>query len=1165
MHINPLTLSVSADGITIAGAAPATGATTSAALLTLAHAHVNAELRSLWKRAPVIQAVELESPVIQFARLSDGHYDLDDLLARFRRPAGSEEAAPQRFALYNLSIRGGRVRFDDRPKSKVHDITEIQLGLPFISNLDDAIDATVEPHLSFRTEDTSFDTGAQATLFTRDRAGVFTVKTGEIDLADWLAYLPAQLPARPVAGWVSADLALHFKWPASGDPDISLRGAINAKSLRVQAPGGEGLAELGAAAIQLTDVQPLKRRLALGAVELDELAVHVVRDESSRLNWIASSVAPDRALRPQPQPAIPAPTTSPPWQVQLGRFRLKDSRVEWRDQAVSPAVNWGFEAIQVDASDVQWPAAKGAAAGRIKGRTHWTNDDVSSKPPKAATTSPEAQWEGQWTSDGGRLTLQLNDVPIDWAGPYLQPLLQPQLRGRAGLAVTAQWEGQIGEKLPRLEAGELTVSDFTATVPDQRAPAVAWKQWRVSDGAVDLAQRTVRIGRWQWDGLQGRVHRTADGQLDVAGWWKAPAATQPPVAEAAPAAPWQVSLADASIDEGSFSWRDDGVSPVDGAAIELQRVKLGVKGLQWPAAPGATSSWQFSARWSRPASRSAPARIEYAGEVGLSPVAWRGKAQLVNLPLPSVLSQARVALPVTLRRGDFSWTGEVAGALAEPGLRLAMKGDAKVSDVQAVPRQMAAASGDDLLRWQMLDVPGVQVTLEPGQRPRIELGAAQVNDFYAQLMVSEEGRFNLADLNAPSPAPAQPVEVAAAVPESPAWPVDLIVGGVRLKNGRVDFADRFVKPSYSASMTDLNGQVGAFRSNSHETASLELLGRVAGTAQLDVRGALNPLARPLVLNVQARATDLELAPLSPYAAKYAGYAIERGKLSMDVAYRVGADGRLDATNRLVLNQLTFGDRVDSPSATKLPVLLAVSLLKDRDGVIDLNLPVGGSFNDPEFSVGGVIAQLIGSLLTKAITAPFSLLSGSDEVDLSVVEFVPGRARLSDAGTAALDKVARALSARDDLRLTITPAADPSGEREAIQAAWLDDLVAAASSATGAGTGADAATEAAPTREQIVSRLYADARLPNKPRNVLGLPKDIPLAEMETLLRASHAVSEDNARELALQRGLAVREALMAKGLPGERLFLAAPRWQSADGAGTDERWGARAQLSLETP
>ena len=176
-------------------------------------------------------------------------------------------------------------------------------------------------------------------------------------------------------------------------------------------------------------------------------------------------------------------------------------------------------------------------------------------------------------------------------------------------------------------------------------------------------------------------------------------------------------------------------------------------------------------------------------------------------------------------------------------------------------------------------------------------------------------------------------------------------GPIVVVNGRVAYNDRFVKPNYSANLSELSGRLAAFSSEPPgpgqppQLADLELRGRVEGTATLDITGKVNPLAKPLALDLKAKVRDLELPPLSPYAIKYAGYGIERGKLSVDLAYVVQPDGQLTASNRIILNQLAFGDKVEGSTAN-LPVKLAVALLADRHGVIDLDLPVSGSINDP---------------------------------------------------------------------------------------------------------------------------------------------------------------------------------------------------------------------------
>ena len=289
---------------------------------------------------------------------------------------------------------------------------------------------------------------------------------------------------------------------------------------------------------------------------------------------------------------------------------------------------------------------------------------------------------------------------------------------------------------------------------------------------------------------------------------------------------------------------------------------------------------------------------------------------------------------------------------------------------------------------------------------------------------------------------------------------------------------------------------------------------------------------------------------------------------MDVAYKIDADGRLEATNQLVLNQLTFGDRIESKDATKLPVRLAVALLKDRNGVIDINLPVSGSINDPQFSVGGVIWQVVGNLLTKALTAPFALLAGGGRDDLSLVEFEPGTAVMTAGGASAVDKVAKALTERPALKMTVTGAADPVSERDAYQRAAIDARLRAEARRDALRAGAPGSAASAPPplgaeeRSRLLEQVYKNTDLPDKPLNALGFAKSVPAPEMEALLKSRIVVTPEAARELALQRGITVRDALIAKGLPNERLFLAAPKLRAS--GEEDAAWTPRVQLTLST-
>jgi Domain of Unknown Function (DUF748) len=320
-----------------------------------------------------------------------------------------------------------------------------------------------------------------------------------------------------------------------------------------------------------------------------------------------------------------------------------------------------------------------------------------------------------------------------------------------------------------------------------------------------------------------------------------------------------------------------------------------------------------------------------------------------------------------------------------------------------------------------------------------------------------------------------------------------------------------------------------------------------------------------------------LPPLSPYAIKYSGYGITRGKMSVDVSYLVQPDGKLTAKNKLILNQLSFGDKVEGATAS-LPVKLAVALLSDRNGVIDLDLPISGSLNDPQFSIGPIIIKVIINVIVKAITAPFSLLAsafgggGADE--LSTVAFASGSATLEPAAKAGLDKVAKALVDRPSLKLTVVGTSNLEAERDGYKRARLDEMVRAEkrrSVLTGGasgGTATAAITVSAAEYPALLKEVYKRADI-TKPRSLIGLAKDLPTDEMEKLLLVDIKATDEIMQALALQRGVAVKEYLASKDLPLERLFLGAGnsgkepgKLDSKADVKSDAKWVPRADLNI---
>jgi len=347
------------------------------------------------------------------------------------------------------------------------------------------------------------------------------------------------------------------------------------------------------------------------------------------------------------------------------------------------------------------------------------------------------------------------------------------------------------------------------------------------------------------------------------------------------------------------------------------------------------------------------------------------------------------------------------------------------------------------------------------------------------------------------------------------------------------------------------GVIEGIASDREAPSEVLITGRVDNDTPLEISGKINPLAPRSFIDLRAVARGFDLPKLSPYSSRWAGYPIEKGKLTADVRYTIEGE-KLSAENRLTLNQLTFGNKVDGPDATSLPVRLAVSLLKDRDGNIALDLPISGTLDDPQFSVGGLLWRALGNLIVKVVSSPFTLLAslgGGAAAELSHIDFTAGETRLDDEHRRRLDALGRGLAERPGVSLEIAGYADPRADREAMQRERLENALRAAK--LEGMRQADPRAELPPLRgvaidpterAALLAHVWRDAGL-----DASGDGKLPPPEALEEALLAHEPIAVEEVRQLAQQRAQAARDYLRdVRGISNERLYLLAPRI-AADG------------------
>jgi hypothetical protein len=488
--------------------------------------------------------------------------------------------------------------------------------------------------------------------------------------------------------------------------------------------------------------------------------------------------------------------------------------------------------------------------------------------------------------------------------------------------------------------------------------------------------------------------------------------------------------------------------------------------------------------------------------------------------------------------------------------RIAYRGQATLGRVRVLDKLTDA----DFLRWASLSASNMVVRMGEAA-PHVAIGGLALDDFYARVIINANGRLNLQDVvanpEAPgavsvtqaqaTPAPAAGPGPDAATPAVPAGPpADIRIGQITLTRGHLNYTDNFIKPNYTADVTRLTGKIGAFGTDGGSPpADLTLQGQLDDNAPVDIAGTINPLAPVASLDITAKAEGIQLANLSPYSGKYAGYPITKGRLNVDVHYQLD-QRKLTADNHIFIDQLTFGDRLEGPGISHLPVKLAVALLKDSEGRIDVRIPVSGSLDDPQFSVGGLVWRAIGNLIVKAVTSPFRLLAsaGGGREDLGYVEFAPGSAVLDANAQAKLAEIVKVLADKPSISLDIVGRIDPAKDESGLRTVMVDDLIHQEQVNDKED---DTTPPTAAEQEKYLERAYRHASFP-KPKNVIGLTKSQPPEEMRTLMETNMPVDADALRHLAERRANAVRQWLQGKA-DDKRVFVVAPK---TDAKGIDD-------------
>jgi hypothetical protein len=645
------------------------------------------------------------------------------------------------------------------------------------------------------------------------------------------------------------------------------------------------------------------------------------------------------------------------------------------------------------------------------------------------------------------------------------------------------------------------------------------------------------------------------------------------------------------------------------ARLDLDEIALSVKNISNVPATNLTAA--LSMRWNT----NGTINTEVAAT--FSPPTADISIAITNLDLGTLDPYLEPKVNLLILGSKVGLTGTVHLRTPENELpQVTFSGDARLDDLHTADGTL----GENLLKWDSFRITGIDANLNP---QIVTIKEVALDNAYARVVIQTNHVINLIAALQPAGtnALAAPVETnASVVAEKPAASATnetavvapkISIASIVISNAAFQFTDHSITPDVNLAIQQFSGTIGGISSEQLQHADIQLHALVDNAGPVDITGHINPFSGTQTNELTVSIKDVDLTPVSPYAGKFAGYRIARGKFNFDLDCEI-VGKNLTAKNVIMLDQFTFGEKVNSPDATQLPVRLAVAIMKDREGKIVLDVPVEGNLSDPQLRIRKVVARAVMNILEKAATSPFALLGamfGGGGEELGYQDFAPGSAELTSTNQMKLDSLVKGLYERPALQLEIAGSVDAPTDRDALQRTALEKQLRtrkwqSLGKTDRASTTPDQITLTADERSDLVQKLFGEAQADGrispeflaantnlaavvamiKPRFSIEKGATLltrqtsdsgsktstgtiaysqsklppPADPMEVLLLASIPISDNDLQTVAAERARAVRDYILQTGkVDASRLFL------TENQTGTVRADGSRAYLQFQ--
>ena len=1071
-------------------------------------ARISVSPASIFRAAPVASELRLVSPYVRLERTAANTYNFSDILQR-QEAGGAGKEKPEKgtqFALNNIIITNGAVDFFDRGISggKVHTVRRIDLSLPFIGNMPYMTSRYITPRLGAVINGAPFKVDGKLKVYPELAEASVEVNLKELNLPFYQPYLPVSLPVSIDRGMLTTSLNLRYQVATKSKPELILSGGVSLADFLLRERTGSPIFALKLLEVRIRQAKVLSEEFNLASIATEGLEVYLSRDRRGIWNY-------QRLIGVKPSAPSERKT-----QVNIDTAGMRGGIFHFTDQLPSKSFKTELQDINFEAKGFSTVPGK---------KTGYIFSAESARGEKLA-----AKGEFSMSPVFAVLSLDLNSLALESYHPYLDAFLRYPVKGRLDLKTELSFSPEAGLKAEKTDAQLRQISASFGKSEGIKVATAAMK-----GGVLKLSEKNLSVDAVTISNGDLRLSRNDKGVFSYEDLFRKGTAPKRTGKAKTSGPPFRYLIKKLAGDRLNVTFVDG--MKEDRPIFKLHGIRLGVGGFSGPDRP---SPFFFSAAYGKSASMRG--KGSFRGE----PLLLAGDFTVRKLPLTDFEPYLPENLTVTLADGTVD---------TKINLRLEKKKNAftgKFRGKLGVRRFYCLdEEGNDLLKWESLQIDRISGGLGP---LTLSIDDIVLDNFYSRIVVDKDGTLNLQHLmsNEEAEQPERKTAAVAATPPAGTVPGSppaaghgsIRIGAITMQGGILAFTDHHLKDEYSSTFYNLGGRISGLSSEENRFADVDLRGNLQNLSPLRITGQINPLRDDLFVDLKVSFNDIEIAPFTPYSGTYLGYTIDKGKLFLDLKYRIEKK-KLASENKVFIDQFTFGKKVASDQATNLPVRLAVALLKDRKGEIHLDLPVTGQTDDPQFSVWRVVLKILKNLLVKAATSPFTLLSsmfGGNE-DFSSVTFPYGSVEIPPAEREKLLKLATALRDRPGLKTEITGYAakelDAEGYRNELLRKKMKTekfLELTRAKKNQPGDSPDTMTIGADEYSKYLKAVYKKEKFP-KPRTIIGTVKDIPDEEKKKLILAHTVVSDESLRGLARDRAAAVANFLVKEGkVESTRLF-----------------------------